>query len=92
MSEILERKLITVPQNGQICIGKAYAGRDILIEYLEDGMILISRGSFIPDRQAIFHTDKALKQLDEFNEYLKDSNPDHSPSLEEIGRERSKNR
>ena len=64
-------KLITVPGNGQISIGKAWAGRQIRVIELSDNEIHISAGTFVPDSQEIFFTEGAKKTLGEFNEYEK---------------------
>ena len=42
-------KLVTVPANGQISIGKTWAGRQILIEEMNTAEIRISAGSFVLD-------------------------------------------
>ncbi|NJL26111.1 MAG: hypothetical protein HC902_13720 [Calothrix sp. SM1_5_4] len=61
-------KLMTVPTNGQISIGKAWAGRQIRIE-VSDSEIHISAGTFIPDSQKAFFTPEAKTALAEFNNY-----------------------
>ncbi|MGQ0543209.1 MAG: hypothetical protein ACT4O9_15400, partial [Blastocatellia bacterium] len=53
-------KLLTVPANGQISIGKAWAGRHILVEEIGNDRIQISAGTFVPDSQAAFHTKEGL--------------------------------
>ena len=58
-------KLITVPANGQISIGKSWAGKQLHI----------TSGTFVPDSQKVFFTEKAEKSLAEFNEFEKKSKP-----------------
>ena len=41
----------TVGQSGQIALGKAYAGRHVLVDELEPGVWLVKLGEFIPDRE-----------------------------------------
>ena len=65
-------KLITVPANGQISIGKDWAGRQIQLEVGEHD-IHISAGTFIPDSQKIFYTTQAKQTLNEFNKFEKAS-------------------
>lgn len=60
-------KLLKVPANGQISIGKSWAGRQILVEELDDNEIRISAGVFMPDSQKMFHTKEAQQTLNEFN-------------------------
>lgn len=67
-------KLITVPLNGQISIGKGWAGRQISVVEVNENEIHISAGTFVPDSQKTFFTPKANKSLDKYNAYEK-SNP-----------------
>ena len=62
-------KLLKVPNNGQISIGKKWAGREVKLEIVSDHEIKIVSGIFIPDRQKTFYTEEALKQLEEFNKW-----------------------
>lgn len=64
-----QAKLLTVPANGQISIGKSWAGRHILVEEVGNDKIHISSGIFVPDSQRTFHTKEAKKSLDAFNEW-----------------------
>ena len=78
MATIEKEKIVTVPKNGQVCLGKALAGRTIIIQSLDDGSTLITPGSFIPDHQKVFFTEKAEKQLDNFNKYQAELKQEHS--------------
>jgi len=62
-------KLVKVSPNGQISIGKAWAGRQIRVEEVNENEIHISAGTFVPDSQKIFFTDEAKRSLAEFNEF-----------------------
>ena len=64
-----QTKLLTVASNGQISIGKAWAGRQIVIEEVADGELHIRAGIFVPDSQKIFNTKSAKKSLNEFNDW-----------------------
>jgi hypothetical protein len=66
-----EAKIISVPGNGQVCIGKKYAGRAARVEYISENKIVVTFGQFIPDDQATFFTGEAKKKLEEFGEYEK---------------------
>ncbi len=66
---IKQTKLLTVPANGQISIGKAWAGRHILVEEIGSNEIRISSGVFVPDSQRTFHTKEAKTSLDSFNKW-----------------------
>ncbi len=64
-----QTKLLLVPANGQISIGKSWAGRQILVEEVGENEIHISSGTFVPDSQKTFHTKEAKASLDSFNEW-----------------------
>jgi hypothetical protein len=64
-----QAKLLTVPANGQISIGKSWAGRQIMVEEIGDDEIRISSGIFVPDSQSSFHTDEAKESLAAFNKW-----------------------
>ena len=64
-----QTKLLTVASNGQISIGKAWAGRQIVIEEVAEGELHIKAGVFVPDSQKTFHTDAAKAILNDFNKW-----------------------
>ncbi|MGE0762920.1 MAG: hypothetical protein AB7N80_06555 [Bdellovibrionales bacterium] len=66
---VKQTKLLTVASNGQISIGKAWAGRQIVIEEVAEGELLIRAGVFVPDSQKTFHTKAAHESLAEFNDW-----------------------
>lgn len=68
-------KLVTVASNGQISIGKEWAGRQIVVEKISHTELRILSGSFIPDKDSTFHTAKAEQSLSEFNDWMKKSPP-----------------
>jgi len=63
------KKVLTVPSNGQISIGKQWAGREVQVEVVDDNRIIITSGVFIPADQATFYTKEAQTQLDQFNKW-----------------------
>lgn len=69
------KKLATVGNNGQISIGREFAGREVLIEKYGDGRVVISPGIFVPDHHETFFTPEAENKLDEFNEWSKQNPP-----------------
>jgi hypothetical protein len=64
-------KLITVPPNGQISIGSAWAGRQVRVEEVSEGEIRISSGTFVPDSQKSLYSKEATQSLSEFSEWEK---------------------
>jgi len=46
----------TVGANGQVSLGKSYAGKQIIIEEQEPGVLLIRTAKVIPDNEAWLHS------------------------------------
>jgi hypothetical protein len=63
------RKVLTVPSNGQISIGKQWAGREVMVEMVNDNCMVITAGTFIPHDLATFYTKDAHAQLANFNRW-----------------------
>ena len=57
--------LKVVGSNGQISLGKQYAGRPVLIEEREPGVWLIKTATVIPDDQKWFWEPENLKKVRE---------------------------
>ncbi len=72
------KKVLTVPSNGQISIGKQWAGREVQVEVVDDNRIVITSGTFIPADQATFYTKDAQTQLDQFNKWSDKTPPKKS--------------
>jgi len=49
--------------NGQISLGKQYAGRQVLVEEQEPGVWLIRTATVIPDNERWLHQPKAAADL-----------------------------
>lgn len=62
-------KLLTVAPNGQISIGKQWAGRQIAIEQVSESEIRIVSGTFVPDDQATFYSSEAKEKLEAFDHW-----------------------
>lgn len=54
-----------VGANGQISLGKQYAGRQVLLEEQEPGVWLVRTATVIPDNERWLHTPKAAAALEE---------------------------
>ena len=55
----------TVGINGQISLGKSFAGKKVLIEEQEPGVLLIRTAKVIPDNEAWLHQPAVLAPLQE---------------------------
>jgi len=54
-----------VNPNGQISLGKEYAGQTVLVDEIEPGVWLVKTGTFIPDNERWLHTPESKAKLDE---------------------------
>jgi len=52
-----------VGANGQISLGKQYAGRQVLLEEQEPGVWLVRTATVIPDNERWLHTQQAATDL-----------------------------
>ena len=62
---MLHSSLKVVGTNGQISLGKHYAGKQVLIEEQESGVWLIRTVKVIPDNEAWIHEPRVAEQLQE---------------------------
>lgn len=53
----------TIGSNGQISLGKQFAGRQVLVEEQEPGVWLVRTATLIPDNERIWHTPEAQAAL-----------------------------
>jgi hypothetical protein len=60
--------------NGQISLGKQYAGKQVQISKLEDGALIIRLGKFIPDNEMWLYEDNNLAKMNQAVEWT-ESNP-----------------
>lgn len=51
--------------NGQISLGKKYAGKQVSVVELEDGTILLKPGKFIPDNELWLYANNGNRRIDE---------------------------
>ncbi|MFZ5723404.1 MAG: hypothetical protein ACOY33_07050 [Pseudomonadota bacterium] len=54
-----------VGANGQISLGKEFAGKQVMVEQVDTGVWLIRTARIVPDNEAVFHTKQAKADLDE---------------------------
>jgi hypothetical protein len=56
----------TVSSSGQISLGKAFAGKRVLLERLDDGRWIVTPIQVIPDHLLWAHSDETTKQIDAY--------------------------
>ena len=91
-------KLLTVASNGQISIGKEWAGKQILIERVSAYELRIVAGSFIPENEVPYHSKESKQALEEFDEWTGKNPPkktDRKALMARVGKkisEKNKNK
>jgi hypothetical protein len=65
----------TIDKNGQISLGKEYAGESVLIDNIEPGVWVVKIGKFIPNNEQWLHQKDNLKKLDEALSWAANSQP-----------------
>lgn len=53
-----------VGANGQISLGKEYAGKQVQVSKLDDGSLIIKTGKFIPDNERWLYKGDNLQKLE----------------------------
>lgn len=53
-----------VGANGQISLGKEYAGKQVQVSKLDDGSLIIKTGKFIPDNERWLYEGDNLQKLE----------------------------
>ena len=83
-----------VGQNGQISLGKEFAGRQVLVEEREPGVWLIRTAKVVPENELWLHEPKASADLQRALAWAQ-QNPARESSLgdiEKLGHERKPKR
>lgn len=83
-----------VGQNGQISLGKEFAGRQVLVEEREPGVWLIRTAKVIPENELWLHRPQASKDLERALAWAQDNPPRESSEekLESLTHERKPKR
>lgn len=72
-----------VGQNGQISLGKEFAGRQVLVEEREPGVWLIRTAKVIPENELWLHQPQAGKDLERALGWARE-NPPREASVEDL--------
>jgi hypothetical protein len=76
----------TVGSSGQIALGKRYAGRNVLVEEVEEGVWVLKLGEFIPDNERWLHEPEVGQSLDRAIAWA-EQNPPAETDLDELERQ-----
>ncbi|KKB96847.1 hypothetical protein SZ25_00053 [Candidatus Arcanobacter lacustris] len=85
--DVLSIKQVGV--NGQISLGKEYAGKQVQISKLDDGTIVIKPGKFIPDNERWIHAIENKRKIDDAIEWAEKNI--RSNNFDEIAKKIEKN-
>ena len=74
----------TIGNNGQLSLGKEFAGQMVLIDQLDNGTWLIKKGAFIADSEQWLYQGNNLAKLDKALSWADSNKPKNN--FEEIAR------
>ncbi|HXU45354.1 MAG TPA: hypothetical protein VN783_07500 [Thermoanaerobaculia bacterium] len=60
----MARSIATLGADGRIALGERYAGRDVVIEDVEEGVWVVKLGELIPDSERWLHAPELAAKLD----------------------------
>ncbi len=81
-----------VGSNGQISLGKEFAGKTIVIEQISVGSWIIKAGQFIPDSEKWLYQIKHLSKLDKALNWAEKNKPVENLEIIAKGIEHGKNK
>ncbi len=61
--------------NGQVSLGKKFAGKTILVDQVSDGTWILKVGEFIPDSEKWLHQDSHMAKLEKAIEWTENHKP-----------------
>lgn len=67
-----------IGSNGQISLGKRYAGRQVLVEESEPGVWIVRTATVIPDNERWLHQPQAVDDLQRALKWAVDNGPQES--------------
>ena len=75
----------TIGSNGQISLGKEYAGRLVIVDEVEPGVWVIKMGEFVPDSERWLLNPDVKRNIEEAVEWAKHNSPTES-NLDDLER------
>ena len=64
-----------IGNNGQLSLGKAFAGQMVMIDQVDKGTWIIKTGEFIPDSEKWLYSGDNLDKLDKALSWAKNNQP-----------------
>jgi hypothetical protein len=65
----------TIGSNGQLSLGKEFAGKMVLVDQIEEGTWIIKCGEFIPDSEKWLYNSNNLSKVEEALEWAAKNKP-----------------
>jgi hypothetical protein len=62
---IMTQQVKMIGTNGQLSLGKEFAGKMVLIDQIDNGTWIIKSGEFVPDSEKWLHNHDNSKKIDE---------------------------
>lgn len=84
--DIAKSSVKMIGSNGQISLGKEFAGRQVLVEEREPGVWLIRTARVIPDNELWLHEAGAKRDLDRALEIALSTKPEEINDLDALTR------
>lgn len=70
-----QQQVKTIGANGQLSLGKEFAGKMVLVDQIEDGTWIIKCGEFIPDSEKWLYQENNLTKVDKALEWAGKNKP-----------------
>ena len=72
---INSQSIKTIGSNGQLSLGKAFAGKTVAVEQLDDSTWLIKSGEFVPESEKWLHKKEQEEKLSKSLNWTKNNKP-----------------
>jgi hypothetical protein len=67
--------ITTLGTDGEVSLGKEYAGKTVLVDEIEPGVWIVKIGQFIPDSERWLHEPETRAKLDEAVSWADSTSP-----------------
>lgn len=71
----MTQQVKVIGANGQISLGKEFAGKMVLIDQIDDGTWIIKSGEFIPDSEKWLHKTSNFSKLEKALDWAEKNEP-----------------
>ena len=78
----MHQQVKIIGTNGQLSLGKEFAGKMVLIDQIEEGTWIIKSGEFVPDSEKWLHRADDSKKIDTAVEWATQNKP--SSNFDEV--------